>query len=176
MIKNGRLATRQDYSGEAAIEARVLSIARGVAHEINPKRTVRAKPGSLLQRDLGLDSLGLAEVLLRTEKEFRIRLPDDLLTRIETVSDLIAEVASASGSEVAKITQHAEWHLAPAADAVPSDEDTLMGVLDWHVRQNPDRPLPDLSGSLAEILVAPLQPGARCGSHHGGEYRSHGRQ
>ena len=140
MTNKGRSATKQDHGGKAAVEARVLSIANGVAHEINPQRTVRAKPGSLLQRDLGLDSLGLAELLLRTEKEFRIRLPDDLLTRVETASDLIAEVVSASGSEVAEITQHAEWHLVPAADAVPADEHTLMGILDWHVRHNPDRP------------------------------------
>ncbi len=140
MTNKGRLAAKQDHGGKAAVEARVLSIANGVAHEINPRRTVHAKPGSLLQRDLGLDSLGLAELLLRTEKEFRIRLPDDLLTRIETASDLIAEVVSASGSEVAEITQHAEWHVVPAADAVPAEEDTLMGILDWHVRHNPDRP------------------------------------
>jgi acyl carrier protein len=182
MTNKGRLAVKQDHGGKAAVEARVLSITKGVAHEINPQRTVRAKPGSLLQRDLGLDSLALAELLLRTEKEFKIRLPDDLMTRIETASDLIAEVVSASGSEVAKITQHAEWHVGPAADSVPVDEETLMGILDWHVQHNPDRPhillsdgyretdsitYRDLSASAARLAAGfrdwGLEPGERIG-------------
>ena len=44
---------------------------------------------SVLDRDLGLDSLARTELLLRTERAFGIRLPDDTLQRAETVGDLL---------------------------------------------------------------------------------------
>ena len=93
-----------------------------------------------LQRDLGFDSLGLAELLLRTEKEFQVRLPDDLITRLETPADLIEEIGGAEAGESVVVSRKAH-RLAPAAtETVPDAELTLTGVLEWHVDRNGDRP------------------------------------
>ena len=47
---------------------------------------------SVLDRDLGLDSLARMELLLRIEREFGVALPEDTLARAETVADLLPPV------------------------------------------------------------------------------------
>ena len=42
-----------------------------------------------LERDLGLDSLDLVELLLSLEKEFNIEIPESRLAEVHTVQDLI---------------------------------------------------------------------------------------
>ena len=39
--------------------------------------------------DLGLDSLDLVQVVMETEKEFIIQIPDDEAEQIQTVGDLV---------------------------------------------------------------------------------------
>ncbi len=129
---------RPDQGSE--LERRVLLLVETLAHELNPRRTVHALPRSSLQRDLGFDSLGLSELLLRTEKEFRIRLPDDLLGRLETPLDLISEIATADPAAVAAIAKKTKVLPEAPVEAAPDSATTLMGALDWHVRHNGDRP------------------------------------
>ena len=50
---------------------------------------------SVLDRDLGLDSLSRMELLLRIERELGLALPEDTLQRAETVADLLRAVRSA---------------------------------------------------------------------------------
>ena len=50
---------------------------------------------SVLDRDLGFDSLGRMELLLRTERAFGVDLPADTLQRAETVADLLGAVQRA---------------------------------------------------------------------------------
>ncbi|MDO9459753.1 MAG: acyl carrier protein, partial [Alphaproteobacteria bacterium] len=45
-------------------------------------------PASVLDRDLGLDSLARMELLLRIERAFAVALPEDSLQRADTVADL----------------------------------------------------------------------------------------
>jgi len=47
---------------------------------------------SVLDRDLGFDSLGRMELLLRTERAFGLDLSADTLQRAETVADLLSAV------------------------------------------------------------------------------------
>ena len=44
---------------------------------------------SRLDRDLGIDSLGRTELVLRIEREFRIRLPISVIGEAETVRDIL---------------------------------------------------------------------------------------
>ena len=44
---------------------------------------------STLERDLGLDSLGRAELLTRLERTCGVRLPEHLLATADTVRDLL---------------------------------------------------------------------------------------
>jgi acyl carrier protein len=125
---------------QSTLEQRVLSLVESLAHELNPQRRVKATPQSSLQRDLGFDSLGLSELLLRAEKEFKVRLPDDLMGRLDTPGDLIGEIAKSAGGAAAVFAQKAAKLPKAPVEAVPETETTLMGVLDWHVRIHPDRP------------------------------------
>ena len=51
---------------------------------------------SMLDRDLGLDSLSRMELLLRVEREFGVALPEQALQRIETVGDLLQAAQDAA--------------------------------------------------------------------------------
>ena len=46
-------------------------------------------PASSLDRDWGFDSLSRAELLLRVERAFRVRLPETLLARAENLDTLV---------------------------------------------------------------------------------------
>ncbi len=81
----------------AAPEERLLAVVDALARELNPKHK-RALPVTLdssLDRDLGIDSLGRAELLLRLERAFMARLPERLLGEAETPRDLLAAVLEA---------------------------------------------------------------------------------
>jgi 1-acyl-sn-glycerol-3-phosphate acyltransferase len=105
---------------------------------------------STLDGDLGLDSLARTELLLRTERAFAIRLPDDTLARAETVGDLLAAAQQAAlrvpeghGTQydAAASATHEAAHEAPVATDTdtPAQAQTLLDVLDWHLQAHADR-------------------------------------
>ena len=111
-----------------------------IAHEINPHKRIRASLNSSLQRDLGFDSLGLSELVLRTEKEFKLRLPDDLLSRLETPADLAAEIRDLGFDLGVTFTRETEKLPGDTVEALPQSAETLIDVLKWHASQHPERP------------------------------------
>ena len=58
-----------------------------------------------LNRNLGIDSLGRAELFQRIEKAFIVRLPDRLLREADTLAD-IADYLQTADVQVEKSTQH----------------------------------------------------------------------
>jgi 1-acyl-sn-glycerol-3-phosphate acyltransferase len=104
---------------------------------------------SRLDRDLGLDSLARMDLMLRTEREFGVELPQDTLQRAETVADLLQAVlqcAAAPGRpsgtpRTAVRTSQLAPSLENAVVAGPgvAGATTLPGVLDWHVQAHPDQ-------------------------------------
>lgn len=62
----------------------VLTVVRETVAEVNPTFHAAVTLGSLLDRDLGLDSLVRVELLTRLEDALGVRLPDDLLIDAET--------------------------------------------------------------------------------------------
>src|SRR5512134_1318930 len=73
----------------------LVAIASGLALEMNPGRPRTAGLTSSLERDWGFDSLSRAELLLRVERAFSVRLPDHLLGEAETLADLLPALADA---------------------------------------------------------------------------------
>ena len=73
---------------------------------------------SVLDRDLGLDSLARMELLLRTEREFGVDLPDDTLQRAETVGDLLSAARQRAGPPPVRRPRPARR--AAAAPAAPA--------------------------------------------------------
>ncbi len=111
---------------------------------------------SVLDRDLGLDSLARMEVLLRVERGFGIHLPEDTLQRADTVADLwravqrgAVEPGWAGGARTAAMPLSPD--AAAAAPPTPTGESgaqdetaplaaaTLLAAFDWHLRLHPER-------------------------------------
>ncbi|HUZ31592.1 MAG TPA: AMP-binding protein [Xanthobacteraceae bacterium] len=124
-------------------------------------------PSSKLDRDLGIDSLGRTELVMRLERAFRVRLPISVMAEANTVADLMRALEKATSQasplqlHVVEQTPKAETlAVAPATEA-----NTLIEALEWHVARNPDRPqvtvLQDENIVLATITYAELAGSAR---------------
>src|SRR5919106_4389783 len=60
----------------------VLETVRAVVEELSPGTSRSVALDSLLDRDLGLDSLALVELLERLERATGVVLPDEVLTQV----------------------------------------------------------------------------------------------
>lgn len=115
----------------------VLQAVDEVARELHAHAA--GSPSSLdsrLERDLGLDSLAMAEVLARLEEVFAVRLPSGVLATAETPRDLLRAVGEAGRREADLRPAGSERPAAPT-DQVPSSAATLLEVLDWHCGTHP---------------------------------------
>jgi 1-acyl-sn-glycerol-3-phosphate acyltransferase len=120
--------------------AALVAIAQDLAHELQPRRraALRAGLNSSLERDWGFDSLSRAELLLRVERAFSMRLPEKLLGEADTLEDILSALADARSSpslDAAVRRVIAE----EAAEPAPSHATTLIEVLDWHVSRHGER-------------------------------------
>ncbi len=89
-----------------AAEQEVLRIAEEVAREVRPGQALspaRLGTGSSLERDLGLDSLGRAELVARLERAFGVTLPEEVLSNAETPADLARALAAAAAGAGGKM-------------------------------------------------------------------------
>ncbi|MEX2304498.1 MAG: AMP-binding protein [Bryobacterales bacterium] len=124
---------------------RLLEVVRQLVLDLHPhrKRGLDVKWDSRLDRDLGVDSLGRAELLSRVERTFRVRLGEGALGRVETPRDLLEAIQKAGAAEIE------DWASGPVDSrlsepssfvAAPVSAATLTEVLDWHAQKHPDRP------------------------------------
>jgi 1-acyl-sn-glycerol-3-phosphate acyltransferase len=120
-------------------ERDLLAVVGGLARELHPQhsRVDEISLSSRLEKNLGIDSLGRTELVLRLERVFGARLPINLVAEADTVGDLLRalEQAGRSGPTVAAMPP------APALTVVPAAHEarTLLDVLEWHVEHHPDR-------------------------------------
>ena len=94
---------------------------------------------SNLERDLGLDSLERAELLLRLERMFGVRLPVRTLATAETSRDLLRAVLAGAAMAGAPAAAPAEVLATAGAVTIPHEAVTLVEVLAWHARAYPQR-------------------------------------
>ena len=161
---NEKREPRDDDDGGMAVE--LLRIIRSVAKELHPnlRHMQDITLESDLERDIGFDSLGLAELILRTNKAFRVRLPDQLMGEADTVGDLLIALRAA-GPQVAHLSARAsiEAYSLPSIEP-PSTAETLIEVMDFHVQSHGARRhllLWKAEGEEAEISYAELHDAAR---------------
>ena len=145
-----------DTGKEAAAAARLLATVGEVAAELHPQRTDSAMTlDSSLDRDLGFDSLGRVEVLVRIERAFGVSLPEAVFANAETPRDLLRAVFAAGGTEDAAMPRDRAEMVIEAPGAIPLGAATLVEVLEWHARVHPDRPHIQFygDGGLGEVIT-----------------------
>ena len=123
-------------------EQELLGIVRTLAVELHPhlERTIVVDLDSDFDRDLGLDSLARSELVLRLDRAFKVRLPDQLLSDARTPADLLRAVLEARPAVPALAYGPAPVAAVLPAVAEPVKAQTLLEALDYHVRLRGERP------------------------------------
>jgi len=143
----------------------LLGKVREIVCELHPhmRDRVQVSLDSTLDRDLGLDSLARVELLVRLERSFGVTLSEAALANVDTPRDVLrALVAGNPGFTIdtpAKATD-----VAGAEVPAPTDVETLLDALHWHVRAHPERVHVQLygdSGAIENIRYQDLLDGAR---------------
>ncbi len=128
-------------ASDTQIAETVIDVLKGLAHELYPKRhpfTIEAD--TLLEQQLGIDSLARMELLNRLEKALHIRLDEQALLGTETVGDLIRLCSTQAGLKTTPSTRDDT----PLVDQVsrhqgfPEQAQTLIEALAWHRDRQPD--------------------------------------
>jgi len=98
---------------------------------------------SLIEHDLGLDSLARVELIVRVERKLGVNLPEHALGDAETPRDLLRLLrgarATSAGRSVPQAPEAAESLSQGAGAGVPVRAGTLAETLLWHVERQPER-------------------------------------
>jgi acyl carrier protein len=126
-------------TGQADAAGRLVAMIRGLLAQSRPESASRLKVTleSRLERDLGMDSLARAELMMRIEREFGVGLQDDLLAEAETLRHLLDAILDVSAE--ARLAPGAALPTAAEVEGLPDGMTTLVEALDWRAARHPDR-------------------------------------
>ncbi len=129
----------------------MLAVVRDlVAERHTVDRAARAMLDSELDRDLGLDSLGITELLERTEDAFGVSLERGVLGSVTTPRDVLIAVQGAPPRSRQQ-SMPLRYAAPPRIDQTPDATVTLAEALSWHARTHPHRThLRILSGGMKD--------------------------
>ncbi|MBU2713149.1 AMP-binding protein [Zooshikella harenae] len=120
----------------------LIQIACELAEELHPHlgRLKHVSLKSDLDRDLGFDSLGRAELLVRLDRAFKIHLPDELLSKANRLQDVWAafQEVKPGGHVVEGYEFVTPQHNLPEVGA-PMTASTLVEVLCFHAITHAER-------------------------------------
>ncbi|WP_040796564.1 AMP-binding protein [Nocardia higoensis] len=120
-------------------EALLMAVVRDlVAERHTVDRAARAMLDSRLDHDLGLDSLGITELLARAEDAFGVSLERGVLGTVTTPRDLLTAVHCAPPRTRQK-SMPVRRAAPPRIDRTPEATATLVEALSWHARTHPHR-------------------------------------
>ncbi len=130
-------------SGQSAgNQEALLLLIRQLMAELHPEVRFSQPIGldSSLDRDLGLDSLALAELLSRLEQKFDISLSEHVLATAESPRDLLGYIGrSEKATPAPQVIQPVLSEVSGKSDLAPHGADTLIAVLDSHLQSHPER-------------------------------------
>jgi 1-acyl-sn-glycerol-3-phosphate acyltransferase len=144
----------------------LIAVVAELVRELHPQRVrFRAiEPSSRIERDLGIDSLGRTELILRIERAFRVRLPAQTIGEAETVGDLLAALEQAGPAQIRAALQAPSTPILPAVPPA-SEAESLIDVLEWHAARHSDRlhlsVLQDEATILSSLTYAELEAKAQ---------------
>lgn len=129
-----------DNRDQAALAAALLDEIRSLLDELQPGRASAVEIDADLDKDLGIDSLGRVELVVRLEQRFDTRLPGDVFAEADTPRDLLQAILASSDVAAAPAPPPVADNLAesPAAP-LPEQASTLPEVLRWHADRSPER-------------------------------------
>ncbi|MCP5420897.1 MAG: AMP-binding protein [Gammaproteobacteria bacterium] len=116
----------------------LLTVLTELVRETHAERAPALTLDSDLERDVGLDSLSRAELILRVERALDISLPQHALLA-ETPRELLRLARAAAGGSRPAVEGEPSYPMPSAVEAEPTRATTLLEVLDWHVRAHPAR-------------------------------------
>lgn len=121
-----------------AVEQALLELIRELLAGRGKSRAVpRVSLAAHLDRDLGLESLDLFELLLRCEARFEVSLPEEILHDCDTAGEWARAILT-QGRAVQGPPERARraWRDAPVP---PGDARTVLEVLSYHAELEPER-------------------------------------
>lgn len=119
---------------------KLLGVVQRTVDELRPQAApgLRASLHSVLDRDLGVDSLARVELWSRIEHEFGVRLPQELFASASTPADVLQVLR---GRSAGRSVQPASAVVPAPPDSVewqaPDTSRTLVDVLNWHAQHQP---------------------------------------
>jgi 1-acyl-sn-glycerol-3-phosphate acyltransferase len=165
----GDAGQRTARAGPEASAERVLEVVRAFAAELRGGAVPALHLDSRLDRDLGLDSLSRAQLVLELERALGLSLPEAAAADAQTPRDLLR--AARAAAPPGAVRPAPERPRAPALEAVAEAPDaarSLVEVLDWHVAAHPDRPHVRLLEGNGETVVTYRNLRERAGRLAGG--------
>ncbi len=142
----------------------LIGVVRQLMSELHPHHSDPASVtlDSLLDRDLGFDSLERMELLHRLEQAFGVRLPEQAAVNAGVPRDLLHALRQASAGIQTADVPAVSGSEPRAVGEAPGAAGTLIDALAWHARQHPERPhITLIDGEQADtITYADLQSAA----------------
>jgi acyl carrier protein len=146
---------------------KLLAIVQRTVVELRPQAAegLQVTLHSVLDRDLGIDSLARVELWSRIEREFGVRLPENLFASADTPDDVLRVLHGRPGAEAVHPLSSSDSGEAPTTTGpAPDTARTLIEVLEWHVCHQPQYPhvhlLGDESDQPQDISYGALYQGA----------------
>lgn len=125
--------SRSEIENELVVLTTQLLAESGQPH----KREVRLDDS--LQRHLGIDSLGRAELFQRIEKNFDVTVPDRLLAEAENLNDIAEFLHHAAPKVKGSVTQKIVSSHGEKVKVNISDAKSLIDILLLYAQQSPDK-------------------------------------
>lgn len=125
---------------DAQANARVLDVVRSLAAELHPgRRPPVVSLDSRLDRDLAFDSLARMELLARLERALRTPVAEQVVVTADTPRDLLRALHGPEASSAVISLEPRPPTEPRGAVGLPVSAATLVDVLEWHARENPER-------------------------------------
>jgi 1-acyl-sn-glycerol-3-phosphate acyltransferase len=133
---HGLTETGSDHEPASELLDIVRTLFAELHRQTGPDRPIRLD--SSLDHELGFDSLARVELILRIQRAFGIDLPQDTLARAETPRDLLEAIQKGTSGPARQPPRPPAAPLESAREEA-AEATTLLEVIDWHVRRQPDR-------------------------------------
>jgi 1-acyl-sn-glycerol-3-phosphate acyltransferase len=120
---------------------RLLDVVRKLVMDVHPGSTAAhaVSLDSILDRELGLDSLSRVELFARVEREFHVDLPESLLAEAQTPGDFLGMILKGVGPVHAPSAEPSLRQDLEAGAAIPVGIQTLPDALAWQAAHRGDR-------------------------------------